>query len=223
VDLIPRANLKLAFADNVTVVGPAAGVKLVEHELGNCLDRLNRPQLIPIFLGIVLGVLIGSIPFTFPGAHITLRIGLAGGPLLAAILLSQLGNLGSVVWYMPVAANGLFRDFGLAVFLACVGLDAGHDLLGRVVHQGGLGYVLWGAMVTIIPVFVVACYARVRYKMNFFTLSGWVSGAMTSTTALAFANDLAESDAPAVSYAAVAPLSTLVPIICAQLLAIVRL
>ena len=223
VDLIPRANLKLTFADNVTVVGPAAGVKHVEHELGNCLDRLNRPQLIPIFLGIVLGVIVGSIPLTLPGLHVTLRIGLAGGPLLAAILLSQLGNLGSVVWYMPVAANGLFRDFGLAVFLACVGLDAGQNLFGRIMNQGGLYYLLWGSMITIVPVFLIACYARMRYKMNFFTLSGWVSGAMTSTTALAFANDLAESDAPAVSYAAVAPVATLVPIICAQLLAIVRI
>ena len=181
---------------------------------------LNRPQLVPIFLGIVVGIIVGSIPLAVPGLHTTLRIGLAGGPLLAAIVLSQLGNLGSVVWYMPAAANGLFRDFGLAVFLACVGLEAGHGLWHRVTADSGLSYVIWGAVLTTVPVFVVACVARIFYKMNFFTLSGWVSGAMTSSPALGFSNDLAGSDAPAVAYAAVAPLATLVPIICAQMLAV---
>ncbi len=215
IDLAPKATLRLAFADRVTIVGPQAAMKLVEAELGNSPDILNRPQLIPIFLGIVLGVFAGSLPLHVPFLHTTLRIGLAGGPLLAAIVLSQLGNVGSVVWYMPVAANGLFRDFGLAVFLACVGLEAGNGLLQRIIHDGGLNLVLWGAIVTVVPVFIVACLARVIWKMNFITLSGWVAGAMTSSSALAFANDLAGSDAPAVSYAAVAPLATLVPIICA--------
>ncbi len=220
VDLVPKATLRLMFADNLIVVGPEAGIKAVEKELGNCPDTLNRPQLIPIFLGIVAGVIVGSIPLVIPGLHTTLRIGLAGGPLLAAIVLSQLGNLGSVVWYMPPAANTLFRDFGLAVFLACVGLQAGDNLWHRIIHEGGLTFVIWGIAITILPVFIVACLARVIYKMNFFTLSGWVSGAMTSTTALAFSNDLAGNDVPSLSYAAVAPLATLVPIICAQLLAL---
>jgi putative transport protein len=219
VDLVPKATLRLAFADNIIAVGPAAGLKAVETELGNSPDMLNRPQLLPIFLGIVLGVIVGSIPFTIPGLHTSLRIGLAGGPLLAAIALSQLGNVGSVVWYMPAAANGLFRDFGLAVFLACVGLEAGHDLWRRISSDGGFSYVIWGAALTMLPVFLIACIARVFYKMNFFTLCGWVSGAMTSSPCLSFANEMAGSDAPAVSYAAVAPLATLVPIICAQILA----
>jgi putative transport protein len=222
VDLAPRATLRLAFADNIVAVGPESGLKQVEAEMGNCPDVLNRPQLVPIFLGIVMGVVVGSIPFTIPGLHTSLRIGLAGGPLLAAIVLSQLGNLGSVVWYMPAATNALFRDFGLAVFLACVGLESGDHLLARITSDGGSGlwYVGWGALITIIPCLLVGCYARIVHKMNFLNLAGWVSGAMTSTTALAFANDLADSDAPAVSYAAVAPLATLVPIICAQLLAL---
>jgi putative transport protein len=221
VDLAPRATQRLAFADNIIAVGPEAGLKQVADELGNCPDILNRPQLVPIFLGIVMGVLVGSIPFTIPGLHTTLRIGLAGGPLLAAIALSQLGNLGSVVWYMPPATNSMFRDFGLAVFLACVGLESGDHLWQRVTSPegAGLSFVLWGAMVTILPCLIVGIIARIVYKMNFFTLAGWVSGAMTSTTGLAFANELAESDAPAVAYAAIAPLATLVPIICAQLLA----
>ncbi|HZL33788.1 MAG TPA: putative transporter [Tepidisphaeraceae bacterium] len=219
-DLVPRAALRLAFADRLTVVGPEAGVKTVEAELGNCPETLDRPQLIPIFLGIVLGVIVGSIPLRVPGLGVTLRIGLAGGPLLAAIALSQLGNVGSVIWYMPVSANQLFRDFGLAVFLACVGLQAGDHLLHKLLTGSGLYYVLWGAAITLLPVFAVGCFARLALRMNFVTLSGWVAGAMTSSPALLFANDLAGSDAPAVAYAAVAPLATLIPILCAQLLAI---
>lgn len=220
VDLAPHASLRLAFADRITAVGPESGLKTVEAELGNCPETLDRPQLVPIFLGIVLGVVVGSIPLKVPGLGATLRIGLAGGPLLAAIALSQLGNVGSVVWYMPVAANQLFRDFGLAVFLACVGLQAGDHLVQHLLAGSGIWYVLWGAGVTIIPVFLVGCCARLALKLNFVTLSGWVSGAMTSSPALLFANDLAGSDAPAVAYAAVAPLATLVPILCAQLLAL---
>lgn len=222
IDLVPSATLRLAFADRLTAVGPEAGLKLVEAELGNCPESLNRPQLVPLFLGIVLGVIVGSIPLKVPGLIATLRIGLAGGPLLAAIALSQLGNVGSVIWYMPVAANQLFRDFGLAVFLACVGLDSGDHFIEHLAGGGAVWYVLWGAAITFIPVFIVAWLARAVLRMNFVSLSGWVAGAMTSSPALLFANDLARSDAPAVSYAAVAPLATLVPILCAQFLAISR-
>ncbi len=145
INLVPTASLRLAFADQVTVVGPEAGLKMIEAELGNCPESLNRPRLVPIFLGIVLGVLVGSIPLKFPGLHTTLRIGLAGGPLLAAIALSQFGNIGSIVWYMPVSANQLFRDFGLAVFLACVGLRSGDHFLQHAVEGSGLILLLWGA------------------------------------------------------------------------------
>jgi putative transport protein len=145
---------------------------------------------------------------------------LAGGPLLAAIALSQLGNIGAIVGYMPVSANQLFRDFGLAVFLACVGLQAGDHFIQRAVQGSGLILLLWGAAVTVLPVFIVGCFARLVLGMNFITLSGWVAGAMTSSPALLFADEMANSDAPAVAYAAVAPLATLVPIFCAQVLAI---
>lgn len=220
VDLVPNASLRLAFADRVTVVGPAAGLKIVESELGNSPESLDRPQVIPIFLGIVLGVLVGSIPIYMPGLHLTLQIGLAGGPLIVAIALSQLGNLGSIVWYMPAAANQLFRDFGLSVFLACVGLQAGDHFLQRAAHGAGLAILIWGAVITVLPVFIVGCFARLFLKMNFITLSGWAAGAMTSSPALLFANELSQSPTPAVAYAAVAPLSTLIPIICAQVLAV---
>lgn len=218
IDLVPKASLRLQFGDSVVVVGPESGLKVVEAELGNSPDTLNRPQLVPIFLGIVLGVLVGSVPLVIPGLHTKLRIGLAGGPLLAAIALSQLGSIGSVVWYMPIAASSLFRDFGLAVFLACVGLQSGTGFLQNLVHSGGIELVFWGAAITVLPVLLVGVLARLALKMNFVTLSGWVAGALTSTPAMVFANELAGSDAPAMVYAAVAPLGLLVPIICAQLL-----
>ena len=221
VDLSPGANFKLLFGDRVTVIGPEGGLKMVEAELGNSEDRLNYSQLIPIFLGIVVGVLVGSIPLRVPGLSTSMRVGLAGGPMIAAIVLSQLGNIGSVVWYMPAAANQLFRDFGLAVFLACVGLASGSHFLQKIATPHGLALVGFGAMVTVVPVFAVAVVSRIRYQMNFVTLIGWVAGAMTSSPALIFANDLTHSDAPSVAYAAVAPLAMLSPVICAQLLVLI--
>jgi putative transport protein len=220
IDLVPNASLRLVFADRITAVGPETGLKMVETELGNSPETLNRPKLAPIFLGIVLGIIVGSIPLAIPGLHTTLRIGLAGGPLLAAIALSQLGNIGTIVWYMPVTANQYFRDFGLAVFLACVGLQAGDHFIEKAASGRSIALLLCGAGVTMLPVFAVGCFARIFLRMNFLTLSGWVAGAMTSSSALIFAEEMAQSDAPAIAYAAVAPLATLVPIICAQMLVI---
>jgi putative transport protein len=220
VNVVATSRLRLVFADQVTAVGPKVGLKIVEKELGNCPDTLNRTQLVPIFLGIVIGVVVGSIPLALPGLQTPLRIGLAGGPLLAAIALSQFGSIRSIVWYMPPSANQLFRDFGLAVFLACVGLQSGDHFIQRAAQGSGLTLLLWGVAVTMLPVFIVGCVARLALRMNFITLAGWVAGAMTSSTALMFADEMAKSEAPAVAYAAVAPLATLVPIFCAQLLAV---
>ena len=220
VSLVPTASLRLAFADQVIAVGPKAGLALVEAELGNSRDTVNHSQLIPIFLGIVLGVIVGSIPLVLPGLHGRLRIGLAGGSLLAAIALSRLGSVGSIVWYMPAAANQLFRDFGLAVFLACVGFEAGDHFIQRAAHNSGLVLLGWGALITLLPVFLVACFARLALRMNFIALSGWIAGAMKSSTTLLFAEEMTASNAPTVTYAAVLPLAELMPIICAQVLAI---
>jgi putative transport protein len=220
IELTPKATLRLQFGDRVTVVGPAAGLKMVEAELGNCPEFLNKPQLVPLFLGIVLGVLVGSVPLFVPGLHARLTIGLAGGPMIAAIVLSQLGSIGSVIWYMPVAANQLFRDFGLAVFLACVGLKAGDHFVQTLGGAIGLILIAWGFAVTMLPVVIIGILARTLFKMNFVTLAGWVAGAMTSSPALLFANEMTESDSPALAYAAVAPLAMLAPIICAQLLVV---
>jgi putative transport protein len=219
VDLLATGSLRLAFADRVTAVGPKAGLDAVEVQLGNSVDALNHAQLAPIFLGIVVGVMLGSVPLTLPNLHGALHIGLAGGSLFAAIALSRLRSFGSIVWYMPAAANQLFRDFGLAIFLACVGFQAGDQFIQRAAHNSGLVLIGLGAAVTLLPVFVVACYARLAMRMNFITLSGWIAGVMASSTTLQFAAEMTESSTPEVVYAAVVPLAELMPIICAQILA----
>ena len=219
IEIAPTATLALKFADHVTAIGPEAGMKLVEEELGNEESALNRASLMPVFLGIVAGVLVGAIPIRLPGMPVPLKIGLAGGPMLAAIGLSQLGSVGSVVWYMPAAANQMVRDLGLAIFLACIGFQCGGGFLERAAH-GGAWYIVLGAVVTVLPLFLVACFARYVLRMNFVTLSGWLAGAMTSMPALLFANEATESEAPAVAFAAVAPVSEILPIICAELLAV---
>jgi putative transport protein len=136
--------------------------------------------------------------------------------------MSRFGNIGSVVWYMPAAANQLFRDFGLAVFLACVGLQQGSHFVQKLAYQGGLPLVAWGAAITVLPLFLVGLIARKFFNMNFLTLSGWAAGAMTSSPALMYAGEITQSDAPALAYAAVAPLALIVPILCCQFLATIR-
>jgi putative transport protein len=222
VELVPNASFGLHFGDVVSAIGPPAGLAAVEQELGNSPDMLNRPQLMPIFLGIALGVLVGSIPIAVPGLQGGIKLGLASGPMMVAIVLSRFGNIGSVVWYMPAAANQLFRDFGLAVFLACVGLQQGDHYIQNLLGSGGLILVAWGAVITVLPVFLVGLFARWKYKMNFVTLSGWIAGAMTSSPALLYAGEVTQSDAAALAYAAVAPLAMIVPILCCQFLAAVR-
>ena len=219
VDLAPTASLRLAFADRISIVGPKSVLKTLESEFGNSPERLNRSQLVPIFLGIFLGVLAGSISLSIPGTSLVLRLGLAGGPLVTAIALAQLGNVGSIVWYMPAAANQVLRDFGLAVFLACVGLQAGNHFLQNASGPGGCMLFLYGVLLTLCPLFAVACFARLFLHMNFITLSGWIAGVTTSSPALLLAKDLTQSDGPALAYAAVTPIAELLPIFCAQILA----
>jgi putative transport protein len=220
VDLVPTASLRLAFADRVTAVGPKKGLELAEAELGNCVDALQHAQLAPIFLGIVVGVVLGSLPLELPNLHGALHIGLAAGSLFAAIALSRLRSFGSVIWYMPAAANQLFRDFGLAIFLACVGFQAGDHFIQRAAHNSGFALLAWGAVVTLVPVFIVGCYARLVMRMNFINLAGWIAGVMSSSTTLQFASEITSSNSPAIVYAAVIPLAELMPIISAQLLAL---
>ncbi len=218
VDLPVGGGTALHFGDDVLAIGPDAGLAAVEGQLGNSPDALNQTQLIPIFLGICLGVIAGSLPIAVPGMHTSIKIGLAGGPMLVAILLSRLGNIGSVVWYMPAAANQILRDFGIAVFLACVGFQTGDHFLQHLLHDGGLPMVGWGVLVSLVPMLLVGAFARVVLKMDFVTLSGLTAGAMTNSPTLLFANELTGSAAPAVAYAAVYPLSMLLPVFASQLL-----
>ena len=218
VELPVAGSTALHFGDGVMAIGPEAGLEKVEAELGNSPDALNQTQLIPIFLGICLGVVAGSIPIAVPGLHTSVKIGLAGGPMLVAILLSRLGNIGSVVWYMPQAANQILRDFGIAVFLACVGFQSGDHFLQHLLHDGGLPLVGWGVLISLTPMLAVGAFARAVLKMDFVTLSGLTAGAMTNSPTLLFANELTGSAAPAVAYAAVYPLSMLLPVFAAQLL-----
>jgi putative transport protein len=218
VELVPNGSLRLAFADHVVVVGPRKCRKVIEAELGNAPETLDQPRLVPIFLGIVLGVMVGSIPLAIPGIHSTVRLGLAGGPLIVAIVLAQLGSVGSVIWYMPPASNRMLRDFGLAIFLACVGLQAGAGFIQRAATANGVAMLVCGAVITILPVLVIGCIARMYLRENFITLAGWVAGTMGNSTTLLFANELTQSEAPSLAYAAVTPLATLVPILLAQFL-----
>jgi putative transport protein len=218
IEMPPDANVPLKFGDVLTAIGPDRGLALAAAEVGNSSDVINRPQLMPLFVGILLGVIVGVIPIPIPGIEGGVRLGLAGGPLLVAILLSRLGNIGAFAWYMPVAATNLLRDFGLAVFLACVGLESGGDFVHTVTSLAGLRFVAWGAAITFIPMFITAVCLRAIWKMNFVELCGVISGSMTNSSTLAFSNDVTKSEAPAVGYAAIYPLGELVPIVGAQLL-----
>ena len=163
-------------------------------------------------------LLVGSIPLALPGLHSGIRIGLAGGPMIVAILLSRLGNAGRIVFYLPDSANMLLRDFGMALFLACVGLRSGEEFFGLLSTSRGLSLMLWGALVTLLPMLIVGIFARVCMKINFVTLCGLTAGSMTSSPTLLFANDLTRSTVPSVAYAAVYPLAMLGPVFCTQLL-----
>ncbi len=218
IDLSPTASLRLRFADQLVVIGPSAGVQGAAVELGNSVEQLNRSQLIPIFLGIGLGVLVGSIPFALPGLSSGMRIGLAGGPMLVAIVLSRLGHAGRTVFYMPDSAMSFLRDFGMAVFLACVGLRSGAQFFDLILHGNGLALMGWAAIVTLAPMLIVGFLARWTCKMNYLTICGLTAGAMTSSPTLLFTNEYSKSNVASVAYATVYPLAMLGPVFFTQLI-----
>jgi putative transport protein len=220
IDLTPRANLALSFGDTVVVVGPPEGLQQIAAEVGNSTRTLNHPQLVPIFIGIALGVALGMIPIKLPGLSDGIKLGVAVGPLIVAIVLSRIGHLGKLIWYMPNSANFMFREFGLAIFLACVGFTAGKPFVQSVTSGQGLTWIALAALVSIIPMLIVAIYARMAMKMNFITICGLISGSMTNSPSLAYATDITRSDDAAVTYATVYPLSMVLPVVIAQLLAV---
>lgn len=217
IDLVATPSFKLQLGDKVTVVGTESAIAEVEKILGNSLKRLNHPNLFPIFLGIFLGVILGSIPFVFPGIPQPIKLGLAGGPLIISILISRFGPKYKLVTYTTMSANLMLREIGISLFLACVGLGAGESFVETVVN-GGYKWIGYGIMITIIPIFLVGIVGRLFYKLNYFTLSGLIAGSMTDPPALAYANDQAGNDIPAVGYATVYPLTMFLRVLSAQLL-----
>ena len=219
-DLVAHPELALQVGDRVTVVGPEANIAGVEKLLGNSMKRLREPNLVTIFIGIFLGVAVGSIPFAFPGVPQPVKLGLAGGPLIVAILISRFGPSFKLVTYTTASANLMLREIGITLFLAAVGLGAGEGFVDTVVDGGGLIWVWYGFLITVIPLFLVGVIARLFFKMNDFTLIGMVAGSMTDPPALAFSNEQTSTDLPAVAYSTVYPLVMFLRVLSAQLLII---
>ncbi|MDY0375076.1 MAG: putative transporter [Desulfobacterium sp.] len=216
-DLIADPQLQLQLGDRLTVVGSKNSVSNIEKLLGNSLKRLHEPNLVSIFIGIALGVLLGSIPFMIPGMPQPVKLGLAGGPLIVSILMSKFGPRYKLVTYTTMSANLMLREIGISLFLACVGLEAGEGFV-RTIMNGGYLWVGYGAVITILPVLIVGAIGRYVFKINYFTLMGLISGSMTDPPALAFANTTAGNDTPAASYATVYPLTMFLRVVTAQIL-----
>lgn len=218
VDLVAEPGLELQVGDRVTVVGREEDLASVERVLGNSLRRLREPNLVPIFLGIALGILLGSIPFMFPGIPQPVKLGLAGGPLIIAILIGRFGPHYKLVTYTTMSANLMLREIGIALFLACVGLNAGEDFVDTVVNGGGYAWVGYGFIITFVPLILIGIVARAVYKINYFTLMGLIAGSTTDPPALAYSNNISGNDMPSVGYATVYPLTMFLRVLSAQLL-----
>ena len=218
VDLVAAPNLQLQMGDRVTVVGSELAVSHAEKILGNSLKRLNHPNLIPIFIGIALGCILGSIPFMLPGIPQPLKLGLAGGPLIISILISRFGPHYKLITYTTMSANLMVREIGISLFLACVGLGAGKGFIETIVNEGGYMWIGYGAIITIFPLLLTGLIGRYGCKLNYYTLIGILSGANTNPPALAYSNEQTSCDAPAVGYATVYPLAMFLRVLSAQLL-----
>lgn len=213
-------GMRLQYGDQLQIVGSEAALDKAAQFVGNSLKELTTTHFVPFFIGITLGVVIGTLPIPIPGLPHPIKLGLAGGPLIAALILGRVGRIGRQVWHMPVNTNLAFREFGIALFFAAVGLSAGEKFFVTVFSATGLQWLLAGACVTMVPIMLAGIFARVVLKMNFIDISGLIAGSMTDPPALAFASNTTGSDAPAISYATVFPLTTLLRILAAQVLAI---
>jgi len=218
VEFVPSAHTKLQFGDTITVIGDETHIQLVSKEFGNSKRRLQTPHIAELFMGITLGVLLGSIPFSIPGIPGAVRLGLAGGPLIVAILISRYGGKFSVTHYVSQSANLMVREIGIVLFLASVGLDARAQFVQTLLHGQGLYWMGLGALITLIPLIITSLAARIKGKLDYLEICGLLSGASTDPPALAFANDMNNSEVPALTYASVYPLTTFLRIMVAQLL-----
>jgi len=218
VEFLVSDSYVLQFADNLVIVGEEAAVAKAAEQLGNSPKDLNHPQLIPAFIGIAAGVLLGSLPITIPGLSTPVHLGLAGGPLIVAIVLSYVQNIGPLNWYLPPAGNLMLRELGIVMFLSCVGLKAGGQFFETLLNGRGLYIVLFSFLITVLPILIVGIFAKARLKLNYMSLCGALAGSMTDPPALAFANAMASSNLSAMSYATVYPLVMIMRIISAQVL-----
>lgn len=217
-DLFANRNLVLQVGDRLMVVGPQDAVERVAHKMGNSLKRLDYPNILTIFVGIFIGILFGSLPIAFPGIPTPVKLGLAGGPLVVAILIGRFGYKLKLVTYTTMSANLMLREIGLSLFLANVGIKAGETFVQTVVDGDGLLYVGCGFLITVLPILIMGTVARMHYKLNYFTLMGLIAGSTTDPPALAYANQTAGNDAPAVGYSTVYPLAMFLRILTAQVI-----
>jgi len=221
VELVASSNASLQFGDILNLVGRPTAIEAVASDLGNAQQKLQQVQMLPVFIGIGLGVLLGSIPLFIPGFPVALKLGLAGGPLIMALILGRIGSIGKLYWFMPPSANLALRELGIVLFLSVVGLKSGGDFVETLLYGEGLSWIGYGIFITGIPLLTVGILARIFAKMNYLTLCGMLAGSMTDPPALAFANNLhATSGAAALSYATVYPLVMFLRIITPQLLAV---
>ncbi len=213
VDLLASPNLRLQMGDRVTVVGNLEDIDRLADRLGNSMKRLNQPNLITIFVGIILGIILGSINIGFG-----MKLGLAGGPLVVAILLSRFGYKAQLVTYTSTSASMMLRELGICLFLASVGIAAGKDFAASVFNETGMWWVIWGFVITLVPLIIVGCIARGHDRINLLTIMGLVSGSNTDPPALAYANNSTGNDQPAVAYSTVYPLTMFLRVVAAQVL-----
>lgn len=217
-DLFASPSLSLQVGDRIMVVGPEDAVNRVAAVMGNSIKRLDAPNIAAIFVGIFIGILFGSIPIALPGIPVPIKLGIAGGPLIIAILIGRYGYKVHLVTYTTTSANMMLREIGLMMFLASVGIKAGDGFLETVIQGDGLKYVYTGFFITIIPIFIIGTIARKKYKFNYFTIMGMIAGTYTDPPALAYANSICSKEAPAVGYSTVYPLSMFLRIFTAQII-----
>ncbi|WP_233119312.1 putative transporter [Aggregatibacter actinomycetemcomitans] len=221
VELVPTANTSLQFGDVLHMVGRTDVLNNAISVIGNAEQKLQQVQILPVFIGIGLGVLLGSIPFYIPGFPVALKLGLAGGPLVVALILARIGSVGKLYWFMPPSANLALREIGIVLFLAVVGLKSGGSFLDTLLNGSGLEWMGYGVIITLVPLLITGIVARLYSKLNYLSLCGVLAGSMTDPPALAFANAIKEeSGAAALSYATVYPLAMFLRIISPQLLAL---
>ena len=217
-DIFATASLPLQVGDRIMAVGPEDAVNRVADVMGNSIKRLDAPNIATIFVGVILGIIFGSLPIAIPGMPVPMKLGIAGGPLIIAILIGRYGYKVKLVTYTTTSANMMLREIGLVLFLASVGIKAGAGFFETVVDGDGLMYVLTGFLITIIPILIVGSIARIRYRFNYFTIMGMLAGTYTDPPALAYANSICSKEAPAVGYSTVYPLSMFLRILTAQII-----